>query len=90
VGFHRDPPTNEIVTPNIDALVGEGVELTRHYVYMSCTPSRSSVQSGAWVPDDSGLFDFIYLWLFQQAAFPSMSSRPSPTPTNPMPASHAT
>jgi arylsulfatase B len=69
VGFHRDPPTNEIVTPNIDALVGEGVELTRHYVYMSCTPSRSSVQSGAWVPGDSWLFDFIFFFTFHYFNF---------------------
>ena len=33
VGYHRSTPTREIVTPNIDALVGEGVELTRHCMH---------------------------------------------------------
>ncbi len=46
VGFNRAQATPEVVTPNIDALVAEGVKLNRHYVYMVCTPSRSSVQSG--------------------------------------------
>ena len=34
------------MTPTIDSLVQEGVELNRHYVHMMCTPSRSSFQSG--------------------------------------------
>lgn len=46
VGFHQAQPNPEVQTPNMDALVAEGVELTRHYVYYDCTPSRSSVQSG--------------------------------------------
>jgi hypothetical protein len=46
VGYHRDVKTPEIVTPTIDALVKEGVELNRHYVHMMCTPSRASFQSG--------------------------------------------
>ena len=39
VGYHRDPPTNEVVTPNIDALVMDGLELDQHYVYKFCSPS---------------------------------------------------
>eukprot|EP00931_Biecheleriopsis_adriatica_P120159 TRINITY_DN95289_c0_g1_i1.p1 TRINITY_DN95289_c0_g1~~TRINITY_DN95289_c0_g1_i1.p1 ORF type:complete len:557 (+),score=80.74 TRINITY_DN95289_c0_g1_i1:33-1703(+) len=46
VGYHRDVPTKEVQTPHIDALVKEGIELNRHYVHMTCTPSRSSLQSG--------------------------------------------
>lgn len=45
-GFHRETPTPEIVTPTIDSLVRGGVELNRHYVHMTCTPTRSSFQSG--------------------------------------------
>jgi len=46
VGYHRDVPTKEVQTPFIDGLVKEGVELNRHYVHMTCTPSRASLQSG--------------------------------------------
>jgi len=46
VGYHRNPPTNDVQTPNIDELVKEGIELDRHYVYMFCSPTRSSLQSG--------------------------------------------
>ena len=35
-----------VQTPHMDALVAEGVELTRLYVYHMCTPSRSSFLSG--------------------------------------------
>eukprot|EP00933_Yihiella_yeosuensis_P078551 TRINITY_DN900_c0_g1_i1.p1 TRINITY_DN900_c0_g1~~TRINITY_DN900_c0_g1_i1.p1 ORF type:complete len:564 (-),score=95.99 TRINITY_DN900_c0_g1_i1:369-2060(-) len=45
VGYHR-PNNSEVVTPNIDALVKEGIELDRHYTYHYCSPSRSSLQSG--------------------------------------------
>jgi len=35
VGWHRqDNPTKEVVTPNMDALVKDGIELDRHYVHM--------------------------------------------------------
>ena len=46
VGYHRDPPTKEVVTPNIDNLVKEGLELDQHYVYKFCSPSRSCLMSG--------------------------------------------
>jgi len=45
VGFHNseDPL---IHTPNMDSLVANGLELTRHYVSPLCSPSRSAFQSG--------------------------------------------
>ena len=46
VGYHRTDASPEVQTPTIDALVGEGIELDRHYVHMMCTPSRSALQSG--------------------------------------------
>ena len=46
VGYHRNPPTKEVVTPNIDMLVKEGLELDQHYVYKFCSPSRSCLISG--------------------------------------------
>lgn len=46
VGYHRDTPTKEVVTPNIDSLLKEGLELDQHYAYKFCSPSRSSLLSG--------------------------------------------
>ena len=46
VGYHRNPPTREVVTPNIDNLVKEGLELNQHYVFKFCSPSRSCLMSG--------------------------------------------
>ena len=45
-GFHRDPPTPEVVTPNIDSLVKQGLELDQHYVFKLCSPSRCSLLTG--------------------------------------------
>ena len=33
VGYHRDTPTKDISTPNMDGLVNEGLQLDHHYVY---------------------------------------------------------
>ena len=46
VGYHRNDNSNEIVTPNIDNLVKEGLQLDQHYVYKVCSPTRSSFLSG--------------------------------------------
>ena len=46
VGYHRDTPTKDISTPNIDALVQQGLQLDQHYVYNWCSPSRSAFLSG--------------------------------------------
>ena len=46
VGYHRNPPTPEVVTPNIDNLVKEGLELDQHYVFKLCSPSRCSLLTG--------------------------------------------
>ena len=45
-GYHRDTPTKDISTPNIDSLVKEGLQLDQHYVYNWCSPSRSALLSG--------------------------------------------
>lgn len=42
-GWHGN---KEARTPNMDALVSEGVVLDRHYVYQFCSPTRSSLLSG--------------------------------------------
>ena len=46
VGYHRDPPTKEVVTPNFDSLVKQGLELDQHYAYQYCSPSRSAFLTG--------------------------------------------
>ena len=47
LGWHnvgwRNP---EFSTPTLDALRSEGVELTRHYTFMYCSPSRAALLSG--------------------------------------------
>ena len=53
-GWHRDytiggvvvPYTKEVQTPHLNALVKQGIEFDRHYVYKYCSPSRSALQSG--------------------------------------------
>ena len=42
VGWHN----SDMKTPNADALVTEGVELDRHYAFVYCSPSRSSLMTG--------------------------------------------
>ena len=49
VGYHHrssGAPAREISTPHIDGLVAEGRELSRHYAYQWCTPSRAAFVSG--------------------------------------------
>lgn len=46
VGYHRDTPSKEVVTPNIDGIVKEGLQLDQHYVFNWCSPSRSAFLSG--------------------------------------------
>ena len=51
--YHREVPSPEVVTPNMDALVDSGVMMMRHYVHPECTPTRVSFQTGR-VPMHSG------------------------------------
>ena len=46
IGYHHDPPTREVDTPNKDSLVKEGLELDQHYVYRFCSPSCCSLMTG--------------------------------------------
>eukprot|EP00520_Triparma_pacifica_P000963 CAMPEP_0118657658 /NCGR_PEP_ID=MMETSP0785-20121206/14138_1 /TAXON_ID=91992 /ORGANISM="Bolidomonas pacifica, Strain CCMP 1866" /LENGTH=555 /DNA_ID=CAMNT_0006550595 /DNA_START=131 /DNA_END=1794 /DNA_ORIENTATION=- len=48
VGYHHDPDAQDVepVTPNIDELVANGVELDRFYAHKICSPSRTSIQTG--------------------------------------------
>ena len=39
VGYHRNGTDKEVVTPNIDDLVKNGLELDQHYAYKFCSPS---------------------------------------------------
>ena len=45
-GWHRPPGYAEVQTPVLDGLVKAGIELDRAYQYQSCSPTRSSLQSG--------------------------------------------
>ena len=51
VGYHRDPPTKEVVTPNFDSLAKQGLELDQHYAYQFCSPSRSALRLPIHVND---------------------------------------
>ena len=44
VAFHK----GNVPTPNLDQLAAEGVELTQHYVYPVCSPTRSALLSGRY------------------------------------------
>lgn len=44
VGFHG----GNAPTPHLDRLAAEGVELTQHYVYPVCSPTRSALLSGRY------------------------------------------
>eukprot|EP01047_Picozoa_sp_COSAG01_P056149 COSAG01_NODE_6333_length_3731_cov_3.572687_7_plen_106_part_00 len=48
-GWHANPQNEkEVLTPRMDALVKEGIELDRAYSFQFCSPTRSSLQSGRY------------------------------------------
>ncbi len=51
--------SDEVLTPNLDRLAGEGVRLTNFYVtWPACTPSRGSLLTGRY-PQRNGIYDMI-------------------------------
>lgn len=42
VGFHD----SDVISPNLDRLAEEGVELTSFYVYPTCSPTRTALMTG--------------------------------------------
>ena len=47
---------NKTITPNIDALVREGIQLSHYHTFKLCSPTRASIQSGRY-PWGVGFYD---------------------------------
>ena len=51
VGWHQSPACQAdvncaMITPHMDALLAEGVELDQHYTYRFCSPTRAALMTG--------------------------------------------
>ena len=49
---------NKSMTPHIDALIREGVELKDYYTFKVCAPTRTSLMTGRY-PWKTGYYDMI-------------------------------
>ncbi len=57
VGFHG----NEVMTPNLDRLAREGVELNHFYAYPICSPTRAALLTGR-PPSRNGILGPLQSW----------------------------
>eukprot|EP00937_MAST-01D_sp_MAST-1D-sp2_P001248 g1248.t1 len=57
LGYHdTNFRNNQTITPALDALVADGVEIPEFYVYKMCAPSRASILSGRY-PQHVGMYN---------------------------------
>merc|ERR1719427_1843507 len=46
--YHTDDPWFKLSTPNMDAMMSEGLYFSNYYTQSICTPARASLMTGRW------------------------------------------